>query len=59
MAFGSSWRMRPVAPYLRCKGMKRCVVMPTACMHFSGTDGAVFDAYRELIEERVRRTTLF
>jgi hypothetical protein len=39
--------------------MKRCVVMPIACMHFSGTDGAVFDAYRELIEERVRRTTLF
>ena len=28
-------------------------------MHFSGTDGAVFETYRELIEEvRVRRTTL-
>ena len=34
--------------------MKHCEIMPTACI-FSGTDGK---AYRELIEERVRRMKL-
>ena len=50
MAFVFSWWTSPVAP-VACRVSHVALRDHAHRMHLSGNDGAVFEAYRELIEE--------